>query len=79
MNQTESETTQLLAIMQEMLKAVRLVCSNQEKLSSEQQHLAKAMGEVGLLLTNHGGAIAQLFRNAGLPLDDESTPPTMTN
>lgn len=48
----------LLTMMQEMTAAIRTLVANQEKLALEQQHAAKALGEGGTLLRNHGGDVS---------------------
>lgn len=64
----ETEITKLLVLLQEMLPGIRTLVTNQEKLASEQQHMAKAVGEIGLILRNQGSALVTIWRELNLPI-----------
>lgn len=69
----EDELKQVLTMMQEMTQAIGVLTRNQErfildlgKLREEQAHAAKAIGEIGVLLTAHGAFITKISEIVGL-------------
>lgn len=65
----ESGVQLLIKLMEEIHATVKVLAANQERITQEQQRLAKAIGECGILLTNHGAAILEL-QHAGLAADE---------
>jgi hypothetical protein len=68
----QTAVKQLLDILQEIHLSVRTLMNNQQEIAKEQQTARKALGEIGLLLHNHGLQIVELSRQIGLDVDDES-------
>jgi len=70
------ELKQLLGMMQEMTAAIKTLIQSQEKLATEQQKQAKAIGEIGVLLTTHGCFIQELCARVGVEsVEGPASPP----
>lgn len=75
---TESEAI-VIALMEDIHNAVKVLTANQEKIVLEQERAGKAISEAAMLLRNHGLAIIELWNKSGLPPLDESETPPMAN